>query len=364
MRILVAPDSFKGCLSSIEVCRALTEGIKEFDPNIEVIQFPSSDGGEGFCDCMMNLFGGERIKKEVKGPLGADVKADYIYNETTHIAYIEFASASGLNLVADGCRSILNSTSFGVGELIKDAVLRGAKSITIGLGGSATNDCGIGLLSALGMEFYDEQGCLLEAIPKNLDSIHSVSKANMLDLSKIEIVAACDVKNPLCGENGAARVFARQKGADDEEIEFLDFAASKFVKALGVSTNVAGYGAAGGAGMAIMAILGASYVSGAEILVNSLQFQESLKTANIVITGEGNTDSQSSFGKLVSVVINASKSMNIKSIVISGGLSKGYEALGADAYYSLCNHDVDKEYSMKHAFALIKDRVKTALINN
>ncbi|MBE6692731.1 MAG: glycerate kinase [Ruminococcaceae bacterium] len=364
MKILLAPDSFKGCLSSSEVCRALERGIRGFDSAIEIIQFPSSDGGEGFCDCMLNLFGGDIIKREVTSPIGERVSARYGYNKETDTAFIELALAAGLHFVDDDSPSILKRNTFGVGELIKDAVALGAKKIIMGLGGSATNDCGIGILSALGVKFFDKDGCDLEPIPINLNKIVSVDKTEMIDLSGISIVAACDVKNPLCGENGAAKVFAKQKGASAEEIEFLDEAALQFSKQLEINPDGVGYGAAGGVGMALVEFLGASYVSGAELLVDSQSFQNALEGADLLITGEGNSDSQTINGKLVSVVVSAAKAKNVDSIVISGGLSKGYEALyslGAKDCYALCERDEDRKFSIYHAPELLENIIHNNL---
>ncbi len=360
MKILLAPDSFKGCLTSMEVCRALSRGIRGFNSAIEVIQFPSSDGGEGFCDCMLNLFGGDIIKREVTSPIGERVSARYGYNKETETAFIEFALAAGLHFIAENSPGILKRNSYGVGELIKDAVAQGTKKIVIGLGGSATNDCGLGILSALGVKFLDKDGCDLEPIPINLSKITSVDKTEMLNLSGISIVAACDVKNPLYGEKGAARIFAPQKGASSEEVEFLDASTLQFSRNLGINPDGIGYGAAGGVGMALVEFLGASYVSGAELLVNSQSFQNALEEADLLITGEGNTDSQTINGKLVSVVISAAKAKGIDSIVISGGLSNGYEALyslGAKDLYALCDREEDRGFAIYHASKLLENIV-------
>ena len=361
MKILLAPDSFKGCLSSVEVCNALEDGIKQFDTEIDIIKLPSSDGGEGFCDCMLNLFGGEWLTNEVSDPLGRPIISRYVFNALSETAYIEFASASGLNLISDEHRDILLSTSFGVGELISDAVRRGAEEIVVGLGGSATNDCGVGILAALGMKFYDISGCELDPIPRNIYKIAAVDSSSMLDLSKVRLIAACDVKNPLCGPKGAARVFAPQNGATLENVEFLDDSAAGFAGVLGLDPNGVGYGAAGGAGMALVGVLGAQYVSGAELLVNSSRFCDGLDNADLVITGEGNTDKQSAFGKLVSVVVESAKKRGINAVVISGGLSDGYDSLGADAYYALCENESKRQYAILNAYKLLKEKVVFAL---
>lgn len=359
MNILLAPDSFKGCLTSVEVCRALTDGIKKYSNDINIMQFPSSDGGEGFCDCMRNIFGGELIKREVSFPLGNRGSAGFIFNRDKKTAFVELASASGLALVPADKRNILSSSTFGTGELIREAVSLGAERIFIGLGGSATNDCGIGMLSALGMRFYDCNGALLDPIAASLPLVSSADKSFMPDLSGIDIVAACDVKNPLCGINGAAEVFSRQKGASDEEAAFLDKAAESFANALNIDPDIEGSGAAGGVGAAVLSVLGGRYVSGASLLVDSNEFQNALANANALITGEGNTDAQTAFGKLVGVVINAAREKRVKAFVISGGLSEGYEVLysfGAEKMISLCDEEHDREYCIENAYRLISEK--------
>ena len=358
MRVLLAPDSFKGCLSSVEVCKAMAEGIKKFDDTIEVIQFPSSDGGEGFCDCMLNIYNGDRIKREVTYPLGNKGSAEYVYNQITKTAYIELASAAGLHLIPKEERNIWSATTYGVGELIKDAIDNGAKNIVVGLGGSATNDCGIGILSALGIKFYDSEGELLPPIPESLDKISYVDKTNF-SIGDAHVVAACDVKNPLCGDKGAAAVFARQKGATAEDIIGLDKAAYSFANALNIDTAGISYGAAGGAGAALIGVMNATCVSGASLLSESSKFIDSLQTADILITGEGNTDRQTVYGKLISVIIKKAKHMNVPSVILSGGLSDGYESLydlGAIGIFSLRDDEHDLSYCISHAYQLLVDK--------
>lgn len=361
MNVLIAPDSFKGCLTSVEVCSAIEKGIKEYDENIDVMQFPSSDGGEGFCDCMRNIYGGVLVNREVTYPMGNRGNACFIYNEATKTAFIELAAASGLPLVPECERNILKASTLGTGELIREAIKLGANNIIIGLGGSATNDCGIGLLYALGMRFFDSNGNELKPIAASLGEIKKVDKSGMLDMSGIKITAACDVKNPLCGTNGAAEVFSRQKGATEDEVKYLDKAAFGFANVLGIDPNVQGSGAAGGVGAAIISVLGGEYKSGASLLVNSDKFKNALSSADLVITGEGNTDEQTAYGKLVSVVASSAKDAGVKTIVLSGGLSKGYEALrkyGVDSFYSLLENGLSLEYCLTHASELLTAKAK------
>lgn len=336
----------------------MSEGVKKHSENIEVMQFPSSDGGEGFCDCMRNIFGGEVIKAYVTYPLGDKGEASFVYLSETKTAYVELASASGLMLVPEENRNIMQSSTKGTGELIKKAIDSGAKTIVLGLGGSATNDCGMGLLYALGMRFLDSAGFELKPIAANLGKVQYVVKQNFVDASGIKFVAACDVKNPLCGKNGAANVFARQKGASDEDVEFLDKAVLHFARKLNIDPELSGAGAAGGVGAAVLSVLNGEYVSGASLLVNSDKFKTALSQADVLITGEGNTDSQTACGKLVSVVASSAKAQGVKTVVVSGGLSKGYEVLrdfGVAEFRSLMDKVGNLEYCLAHAKELITE---------
>ena len=340
---------------------------RNFDNNIDVMQFPSSDGGEGFCDCMRRLFGGEIIKREVTYPLGDKGYAEFVFVDETKTAYIELASASGLPLVPKEKRNILKASTLGTGELIKEAVLLGATTVYVGLGGSATNDCGMGLLYALGMRFLDSAGFELKPCARSLSCVSYVVRDKMPDLSGIKFVAACDVKNTLCGENGAAQVFSRQKGATDEQVAFLDKAALHFARVAGIDPELQGAGAAGGVGAAMLSVMGAEYISGASLLVNSEQFKRALASSDLLITGEGNTDSQTACGKLVSVVLDAAKQNAVPAVVLSGGLSEGYELLrehGASMFCSLLESGHELDYCIANAYELIKDTAERIMKEN
>ncbi len=362
--LLVAPDSFKGCLSSNEVCSAIAMGAKAVDENINVMQFPSSDGGEGFCYCMKNIFGGDVIQTDVAYPLGNRGNAEFIFNKDSSTAYLELASASGLSLVDKDKRNIMCASTYGFGELIAKAISLGAKTIIMGLGGSATNDCGIGLLSALGIRFLDKFKNELKAVPSSLSEIKFIDKTEMIDMSNVKLIAACDVKNPLCGENGAARIFAKQKGASESEIQWLDNASMSFASAIGIDPFQSGFGAAGGVGFALMGILNAEYISGARLLTESKAFTEALSKADLVITGEGNTDRQTSFGKLPAIVSQKAKSFGVPCILISGGLSDGFEEIyncGVVKCYSLSREHDDIQYCIDNASQLLKNMAYRAV---
>ncbi len=344
---------------SQQVCDAISSGAIIAEPNISIKQIPSSDGGEGFCSSMKAIFGGDLHNREVTFPLGDKNNAAFVYNQKSKTAYIEFASAAGLCLVDEENRDIMSSTTYGVGELILCALEIGAEVIVIGLGGSATNDGGMGILSALGMRFYDKNGVELPPIARSLSEIAAFDASYLIDLSSVNIVAACDVNNPLCGEFGASRVFAKQKGANDEEINALDKALLSYAKVLGIDPSVPGSGAAGGAGAALISVLGAKYISGARLVTRSNVFAEALLWSDLVITGEGNTDRQTSFGKLVSEVAISAKEKGVPVVVLSGGLSEGYESLrsmGVNDFYSLSDMGYDKDYCIKNAYKLLKEK--------
>lgn len=359
MKILVCPDSFKGSLSSEEVCTAIAKGIELYNPKIKIMQIPSSDGGEGFCSSMRNIFGGEIISCEVSYPLGNKGIADYIYNSKNKTAYIEMASAAGLTLLSKEERDILRSNTFGVGQLIANAILLGAERVVVGLGGSATNDCGMGLLSALGVKFYDNNHRELEPIPLSLSKVEYIDKSGMLDLSHVTFVAACDVNNPLYGSEGAVSVFSRQKGATDADMAILEKGLKHFSVVMGIDGAIAGSGAAGGVGAAMISVLGAEYVSGASLLVSSGTFKKALNESSLIITGEGNTDGQTSCGKLISVIAKAAQEEKKTLIVLSGGLSDGSEKLldmGVSELYSLSQLGYDTDYCIANASRLITER--------
>ncbi len=350
----------------MEVCTALKKGISEANPNAEIIQYPSSDGGEGFCDCMENLYGGIRICSEVTYPLWNKGVAELLYCEDTSTAYIELASAAGLNLVPKDKRNILRSTTYGVGELICRALECGAKNIVLGLGGSATNDYGLGMLAAMGVAFSDKNGYYVPPYAENIKEICNIDTGGMVDVSNVNIIAACDVKNPLLGEFGAAKVFAKQKGATDLEIDYLDNAVFEFATRFGIDHTKHGYGAAGGVGMAIMEFLGGKYVSGASLLICTSKFITALKSVDMVITGEGNTDSQTFGGKLISVIARCAERYKAPLYVLSGNLSNGYESLygiGVKKCFSLTEDGYSVDYCIKNAAELIENKIRR-LIND
>ena len=283
-KIIVAIDSFKGCLTSAEANQAASEGVLDKMPDAKVVQVPVSDGGEGFMEAFQAAMGGELVEVNVKDPLMRTIVAQYLMQDDT--AVIEIAKASGLTLLSPEERNPMVATSYGTGQLVVDAVRKGCKRIIVGLGGSATSDCGIGMLQAI-IAAFAKHG--------NWDDVR--------ELDDVRFTIATDVTNPLCGENGAAYVFAPQKGASPEMVEGLDARAKRFAEAsakhLGRDCqNNPGAGAAGGLGYAFLQYMNADCRSGIDLLLDTIHFDDLLSDADLVITGEGSADRQTLMGKL------------------------------------------------------------------
>jgi len=313
MKIVVAIDSFKGCLTSKEANQAATEGIKCKFPDGEVAQVPVSDGGEGFLEAFHAAIGGKLIEITVRDPLMRPVSAQYLLHDK--LALIEIAQASGLTLLASEERNPMVATSYGTGQLVADAVRKGAEHIIVGLGGSATSDAGIGMLRAL-IDSFSKHG--------TWDDVEA--------LKHVRFTIASDVKNPLCGENGAAHVFAYQKGATPDMIRQLDERARKFAD---VSARHFGYdrseqegaGAAGGLGYAFLQYMNADCKPGIELLLEAIKFHEIVNDADLVITGEGSADRQTLMGKLPMGILK--QSGNVPVCLIAGRISDKQELLNA-----------------------------------
>ena len=320
MKIVVAIDSFKGCLTSKEANQAAAEGIRNNWPDAEVVQVPVSDGGEGFMEAFHAAIGGDLVELMVRDPLMRPISAQYLLNG--QLAVIEIAQASGLTLLTREERNPMVATSYGTGQLVADAVRRGAEHIIVGLGGSATSDAGIGMLRAL-IDNFAKHG--------EWDDIE--------ELKHIRFTIASDVKNPLCGVNGAAHVFAPQKGASPEMVLQLDNRARKFAD---VSAKHFGYdrseqegaGAAGGLGYALLQYMNADCKPGIELLLDTIRFREIVKDANLVITGEGSADRQTLMGKLPMGILKQSDHVPV--CLIAGRISDKQELLDAGFTYVKC----------------------------
>jgi len=327
-RFLLAPDKFKGTIPADRICAILSEVIRRHIPYAEIHTLPMADGGEGMTRAYVSVLGGSIKTISVTGPEGQPVEAEYaILPDGT--AVMEMSSAAGLWRV-QGKKDPLYATTKGVGEMIREIARQGTEKLLLGLGGSATNDCGIGMASVLGWKFYDADGKEVEASAASLGKIVSVIPPN--ESISLQVIAACDVDNPLCGERGASRVFGPQKGADSETVAFLENSMQHFAAVLerDVLPNVshlAGAGAAGGMGAGVAAFLGGTLQSGIEMLLDAAKINELLPKIDLVITGEGRMDAQSAYGKVPSGVGLRAKRAGVPCIALCGALDDGAEAM-------------------------------------
>jgi len=350
LKILVAPDSFKGSLTAMEAAENIKRGIHNFDSEINVDLLPMADGGEGTVQSLVDATDGEIIEKEVTGPLGDQVEAFYGLLGDKKTAVIEMAAASGLPLVPEEKKNPLKTTTYGTGELIASALEHGVEQIIIGIGGSATNDAGVGMAQALGAEILDAEGNQVDFGGGNLDQIAKIDLKNLDSrLKDVEILAACDVDNPLFGKDGAAYVYGPQKGADPEMVEILDQNLRHFnqiaVKELGKDTNqISGAGAAGGLGAGLVAFLDAELKAGVDIVLDIIDFNKRLKDIDLVITGEGMLDGQSIYGKTPVGVSRSAAKKDIPVIAVAGTLGRGVEKVlnhGINAYFSIIDRPAE-----------------------
>ena len=368
MNIVIAPDKFKGSLSAIEVCNALTKGLKTNNPNLQVISCPMADGGDGSLDTMNHYFNLKPVELIVNDPLFSPIKSTYYISKKT--AYIEMSSASGLVLLKKEDRNCMNTSSFGTGELILDAVQNGATTINLFIGGSATNDGGIGMASALGYKFYDSSENLLSPLGKNLLLINRIDNTEVhFDPQMINIKVICDVNNPLHGKNGAAYIYAAQKGASLIEIEQLNkglvnLASKLIVNGFPDIADIPGSGAAGGAGGGAVAFFGAKLISGIQNFIEITKLEALIKDCDLVITGEGKIDSQTERGKVVSGVCNIAKHYVKPVIAVCGGLEKGVSnKLGLKKVYSLLDRTNSIEKAMENGKEYLVEIGKDILLN-
>lgn len=356
MKILIAADSFKDALPALEVCQAVARGLKRALPQAEPVLFPMADGGEGTAEILTFHSRGQRIEKEVNDPLFRPVNAGYGLSGDGKTAFIEMAAASGLPLLKQEERSALKTTTFGTGELILDAIQRGAAKILLGIGGSATNDAGMGMAAALGYRFFDEGGERLPATGENLAKVSSIDLSHLLfNPEHLEVEVLCDVDNPLFGEKGAARVYAPQKGAGADAVETLDAGLRHFARLLADKfeqdfAHIPGAGAAGGLGAGAMAFLGGRLRPGIEAVMDYTGFEDQLKGVQFVITGEGKVDSQTLHGKLIYGITRRARAAGVPVIALCGALlasPEDIEAIGLKAAFSIQNRPLSLEEALK-----------------
>lgn len=344
MKVVIAIDSLKGSLSSMEAGMAIKDGILAAKPDAEVIVKPLADGGEGTTDALIEGMNGERIDLTVTGPMHTPVDAYYGYLKDTNTAVMEMASAAGITLVPDSEKNPLLATSYGVGEMINDAIQRGCRNFIIGIGGSVTNDGGIGMLKALGVRFLDENGEDAGEGGQALAKVARIDVSGMNPLLKeCHIQVACDVNNPLCGENGSTYVYGPQKGVTEDMKKTLDEAMAHFARVTSETLendymNTPGAGAAGGLGYAFLAYTGAALTPGIELILDAVGLEEELSGADVVVTGEGRLDFQTAMGKAPVGVARLAKKYNAKVIAFAGSVTKEATACnneGIDAFFPI-----------------------------
>ncbi|RYG73759.1 glycerate kinase [Lentibacillus lipolyticus] len=367
MKIVVAPDSFKGSLTSIHAANMMKSAIETMDDTMSVYMKPMADGGEGTLEALLAATGGKRVPVTCTGPLGEKINTSYAIVDSDH-AIIECASIAGLVQVPTDKRNPDMTTTFGIGEVILDALDRGCSSFTLGLGGSATNDGGLGMLKALGMKTWDRHGN--EAGPFGKDVTH-VSRVRLTDidprLAETTIKVACDVDNPLCGERGATRVYGPQKGATAEQMEQYDAALNAYGSILESVLDqplkdTPGAGAAGGLGFALLAI-GGNLVSGATLLGATMNMEASIKDADLVLTGEGQSDEQTLYGKAPGHIASLGNKHRTPVILISGSLDGDLDALREEfaGCLSIVNKPMSLETCMEKADKLLYEQTKQVI---
>lgn len=376
MRIVIAPDSFKGSLSSKEAADAMELGIRKVISEADIVKIPIADGGEGTVLTLVKTLGGEIIKTKVIGPLGETIESYYGVLNDKETAIIEIANASGLTLVPPEKKNPMLTTSYGTGQLIKTALDSGVKKIVIGLGGSATNDGGVGMAQALGVKFIDKDG---RDVGFGGGQLSKIQKIDMSAIDKrieeVTIQAACDVDNPLCGPNGASFIYGPQKGADKEMIHILDknleHLAEIIKKDLGADIiNLPGAGAAGGLGAGLVAFLNAELKKGFDIIANILNLDDYIKGVRVVFTGEGQIDKQILSGKAVYGVAKTAKKYGAYVIAIVGTINDdAYELFGKgiDGMESIVDKPMTMEEACKTAKQLVErtaERVMRMLLIN
>ncbi len=363
MRIVIAPDSFKGSNTSVRVAEIIEKGIKKVFPDAEVLRIPIADGGEGTVEAVVLGGGGEYREVRVAGPLGEPIAARYGILDGGR-GVIEMAAASGLPLVPKHRRNPLLTTTYGTGELIRDALDQGCKELLIGIGGSATNDAGVGMAQALGFSFLDNSGIEVEGRGSDLHLIESIDKSGVDPrLSDCKISVACDVRNPLYGEEGAAAIYGPQKGADESMIESLDRGLRHFAEAakleFGVDLQgIPGAGAAGGLGAGLVVFCGAELKSGIDAILDIVRFDEAIQGADLVLTGEGAMDGSSTYGKVPVGIARRMAETGIPVIAIVGDIGRGASAvyeLGISGIMSTVSRAVTLEIALGESSEMLED---------
>ena len=369
MKILIAPDKFKGSLTAREVCDATASALIECDPSLIIQSIPLADGGEGTFALLTEYSGGKTITTSVSDPLFRKIETHYGISSNGKTAFIEMAQASGLQLLTKEERNPILTTSFGTGELIGDALDRGATTIILGIGGSATNDAGMGAAEALGFQFYDKQKNRLKPVGENLQYIDSIDHSKKHPRSAdATCIILCDVNNPLHGPDGAAYIFAPQKGADPEAVQILDKGLQniedKLHTSLGMRSDFPGAGAAGGIAVLIRALMATEIKPGFKFIADYISLEAHVINADVVITGEGNIDKQTLSGKVVSGVATLARKYGKPVFAVTGKCDLDQKTLedgGISEVIQLVKNEITPADAIENAFSLLKTRCREEL---
>lgn len=374
MKLIVAPDSFKGSLSAAQLCDCVRRAALRVFPDCSVLALPVADGGEGTVDSLCAALSGTMLTVSVQNPLGAPVAAQYATFTSAaggaHCAVMEMAAASGLPLIPVAQRDVLASNTYGTGEMMLDALQKGCTELYIGIGGSATNDGGIGCAAAFGVQFLNAAGEALAPIPANFTQIETVDLSGLNPLlAKANITIMSDVTNPLLGETGATNVFGKQKGADAAQRAVLEAGLAHYIAKVEAATgkqvaDAAGAGAAGGLGAGLLSFTAAAMQSGVDTVLSLLDFDAKLSDADLVITGEGQMDFQSAYGKVAYGVGTRCKSAGVPCIALVGGLGQNAEAMyahGIDSMMTTVNGVMPLEKAIENAPALCESAAERLL---
>lgn len=365
-KIIIAPDKFKGSLDSFDICRVISDSLRKSAYQSDIYSFPLADGGDGFAAVLKHYLETTTIQCTTIDPLERTISSFYEWDESTATAIIELASASGLALLKKQEQNPLHTSTYGTGLLIANAITKGAKKIILGIGGSATNDAGIGILAALGFIFLNKDEQSLSPVGANLSVIEKIILP--ADIPDIEFEIACDVTNTLYGTNGAAYIYSPQKGASESEVQLLDEGLQNFAACILQQTgkdiaSIPGTGAAGGVAAGLMAFFSVTLVSGAEKIINISQLENYVRDADLIITAEGKIDAQTGSGKVIGQIAAIGKRYSVPVIAICGSneLPENlYKKIGLNAVYQIANA-TDKEESIKFAAVFLNRKIKTIL---
>jgi glycerate kinase len=370
VRVVIAPDKFKGSLTALEAAAAMAVGVARAAPEASIDQVPMADGGEGTTQALVAATGGSFREAQVTGPLGDPVIASFGLLGDGRTAVLEMAAASGLVLVPPEKRNPLVATTRGTGELLLAAIAAGARRVVIGIGGSATNDGGAGFGQAIGFRLLDDQDRDLEPGGGNLARLARIDRlARRSELEGVEIAVACDVTNTLCGPRGASAVYGPQKGANPSMVEILDQNLAHFAavveRDLGVAIkDLPGSGAAGGLGGGLVAFAGGKLEPGALLIIDAVKLAERLENADLCLTGEGAIDAQSAFGKAAVGVAQLARSLNCPTLALAGSIGPGARAVlehGIDAYFAICPGPLSLEQAIDQAGLLLEQSAEQAV---